>query len=411
MPKGGRPVESPVQAAGSRTEQLDRTAGPEHNPARRAMGGTRVVKAYPNEDCAEAVREGIEVLRAGGLVAFPTETVYGVGARADLPESVARLRRAKRRRPETPFTIHIGRRSEVDRFVPNLSGVGRRLVAKGWPGPLTLVFSGIDPASAPVMADLDPSAASAMYHEGSIGLRCPDDTTAADLLSGVESPVAAASANRAGHRPPRTADQVLADLDGQIDLLVDAGAARYAKSSTVVRVNGPGYELVREGVYDARTVRRLAMLNILLVCTGNTCRSPMAAALLSQLLADARGVKGEESEECDFKVTSAGTFATTVASASGQAIEVMERRGLDIQGHRSQPLTSELIEQADCIFTMTASHRDTVVGMVPSAADRCKRVDADRDITDPIGQPVEVYAECAAAIESALKTRVKEVLA
>jgi protein-tyrosine phosphatase len=110
-------------------------------------------------------------------------------------------------------------------------------------------------------------------------------------------------------------------------------------------------------------------------------------------------------------VTSAGAFAASAAPASGQAIEVMERRGLNIQDHRSRSLSAELIEQADCILTMTASHRDTVVGMVPSAADRCQRVDADRDIEDPIGQPVEVYAECAAAIESALKTRVKEIVA
>ncbi len=380
-------------------------------PRSCTMASTRVVKAGGPSECAAAVREGVAALRAGGLVAFPTETVYGLGARADLVGSVDRLRATKRRDRDRPFTVHIGRRGEVEKYVPNLSGVGRRLASKGWPGPLTLIFSGIEPAEAPVMAGLDPSAAPAMYHNGTVGLRCPDDPIAAGLLAGVEAPVVAASANLPGRNPPGTADQVLAELDGQVDLLIDAGTARYARASTIVRVNGQGFELVREGVYDARTLRRLAMLNVLFVCTGNTCRSPMAAAILRKLVAETRGIKPEALEQHGIKVTSAGTMAGSGAPASPQAVEVMQRYGLDISSHRSEALSIELVHQADYVFTMTASHRETVLRLVPSAAQRCETVRRGEDINDPLGQPVEVYARCAAAIESALKQRLHEVLA
>lgn len=375
------------------------------------MAVTEVIRIGPQQDCSKTIHRAVALLRSGGLVAFPTETVYGVGARADLPEAVARLRQAKNRQDDKPFTVHIGRRSEVDRYVPVLEGAGRRLVEKGWPGPLTLIFSVDDPASAPVMADLDRSVARMMYHQGAIGLRCPDEPTAAQLLTGVEAPVVAASANPAGRPPPRNADEVLAGLDGKVELVIDAGPSRYAKASTVVRVNAQGYDVVRQGVYDDRTVRRLASLNVLLVCTGNTCRSPMATALLRRMIAESLGVNQAELEDRGISVFSAGTFAGSGGRASDQAVEVMRHRNIDISAHRSQPLSTELVNQADHVYVMTGPHRQAVLRMMPSAEARCRVLAEDEDIEDPMGQPVEVYAACARKIESALKERLTEVLA
>jgi protein-tyrosine phosphatase len=353
----------------------------------------------------------VEVFGAGGLVVFPTETVYGVGARADLPDAVARLRRTKQRDDNQAFTVHIGRRSDVSRFVPGLKGPGRRLAEKGWPGPLTLVFSVEDPAQAPVMADLDPSAAEAMYHQGTIGLRYPDDPTAWRLLSEVGAPVVAASANRAGRRPAHDAAAALAELDGQVDLVLDAGPARHGQASTIVRVDERGYQVIREGVYDERTVRRLASVSVLLVCTGNTCRSPMASAILRKLAADSLGVEPDEVEACGVCVVSAGAFAGMGSPASAEAVEVMRRYGVDISDHRSRGLEEELIGQADHILTMTESHRRRVAELVPSAEDRCRLLAGDHEIDDPLGGSVEAYAACADDIEAALKNRLAEILA
>jgi protein-tyrosine phosphatase len=377
------------------------------------MPVTEVVKVDSKEQYAETIRRAAGVLGDGGLVVFPTETVYGVGARADLPEAVGRLRETKGRQGGKPFTVHIGRRDDVHRFVPALCPTGRRLVQKGWPGPLTLIFTVDAPASASVLTTLEsPEAAmSAMYAEGTIGLRCPDDPTAADLLAAVDAPVVAASANRPGRRPPHDARGALAELDGKVDLVLDAGPARYAKASTIVRVNSRSYEVVREGVYDERMLRRLATLNVLLVCTGNTCRSPMGEGLFRKLAAESLGIRPEDMESHGIRVCSAGTSAGSGAVATAQAIQVMQEYDVDISQHRSQPLTAELIHQADCILTMTTSHRDTVLRMVPGAESRCRVIGEQQDIEDPIGQPVEVYAECARQIERALKDRLAEILA
>jgi len=368
-----------------------------------------VISIERGTDNAEAIGRAAGVLADGGVVAFPTETVYGVGVRADIPDAIDKLRRGKQRGQDKPFTVHIGRRSDVERYVPSPSGMARRLIEKGWPGPLTLVFTGIEPSSTPIVQQIGERIAPALYHEGSIGLRCPDDELARALLSTVNEPVVAASANVAGSRPARTADEVADALNDSVDLILDGGPVRYAKPSTVVRLNGVGYSILRPGVYDERTLRRLVTLNILLVCTGNTCRSPMAAAVTSTLLAQKLGCQPDQLAERGVVINSAGTMAGAGGRATREAIEALRRRELDLSSHRSNRLSVELINSADHIFAMTAGHVHAITDLVPSAGPRISTLIPGEDIDDPIGGTAQVYERCLAQIDSALKLRLDEV--
>ena len=268
-----------------------------------------VVTIDADEDYSAAGARAASALDQGGLVAFPTETVYGVGARADLPAAVRRLRRLKERTDGKPFTVHIPDREHVRTYVPDLPSLGRRLVRKGWPGPITLLFQLSDPSAAPVLNNRASTLAGEIYHDGEIGLRCPDHELARRMLAGVAGPVVAASANRAGSAPACTASEALRELGDGIDLLLDGGSAQFGRPSTVVRVGDSGYEVVREGVCDAQTLRGLASMNVLLVCTGNTCRSPMAAGMFRRMLARRSGCAPSELPDCHIDVRSAGTFA------------------------------------------------------------------------------------------------------
>ncbi len=357
----------------------------------------------------DRIREAVDVLDGGGLVVFPTETVYGIGARADRPDAVERLGEAKQRDPEEAFTVHLARRRDVERYVDDPGRIAKRFIKKGWPGPLTLLLTTEDPSKTAIAGQVDRAVIGAIYQGGTIGLRCPDDPMAADLLGQVEGPVIAASANRAGHRPPGTAQEAVSELNGYIDLALDGGPTRYNRSSTIVRIDGDQWELVREGVLDERMLRGFAGVNVLFVCTGSTCRSPMALGIAQHLIASQRGCSPAELADRDIHFFSAGASGLPGARASPHAVDVLSQRGIDISSHTSQALRIELIHQADYIFTMTATHKAAVLAMVPSAEDRTWTLSADQDIADPIGGDRGVYAACADTIEQALKVRLKEV--
>jgi len=369
---------------------------------------TRIRKLESHGDYATAIHEAARCLADGGLVVFPTETVYGLGANAVDPAALKRLREVKERHEDKPFTVHIGSRSAVHRFVPNLTGMGQRLTSKAWPGPLTLIFHVEDVSAAQVIRETDPQHAKALYHDGTIGIRCPDDRAALGLLSAAGVPVVAASANPAAQPAPVSADEALSSLNGKVDLVLDAGRTRYAKPSTIVEVTDRSFQIVREGVLDERIIRRMTQVNFLVVCSGNTCRSPMAEGILRKLLAEKLGVNEEELAALGYSVESAGVSAIGGICPTPAAVRALAARGISIASHRSQPLTAELVNRADYIFTMTDSHVESIARLYPAARDRVRKI-ADQDIEDPMGEGDDVYAQCARRIEQALSSRLQEV--
>lgn len=358
---------------------------------------------------SDAIRRAADALASGLLIAFPTETVYGIAAVAT-PAAIARLDALKQRDPTKPFSIHVGDVERAQRYVAQLSSMAQRIMRKSWPGPLTLVVAAPDGSAAPVLDELEGVARDAIWQEQTIGLRCPDHPVARELLNAVDAPVVATSANLAGQSPAVDADEAHARLDGHVDLILDGGRSQYGRASTVVRINGDRYEILREGVVDARTVRRLAAINILFVCTGNTCRSPLAQGLAMRWLADRLGCGIDDLADRGYFVASAGAFAGDGAPAAQHTIDILKARGVNLSAHQSQPLLRELILRADAIYGMTDDHVDAVLQVVPGAAGKTHRLDPGADIPDPIGADRTVYDAAAATIERAVGDRLKELL-
>jgi L-threonylcarbamoyladenylate synthase len=193
-----------------------------------------------------AVDEAAAALGRGGLVVFPTESVYGLGADAASPEAVERLVAVRGREEGKPILVlasDLDMVTQVAREVPRLA---RRLAERLWPGALTLVLPARDGLPAALTAG-----------SGTIGVRVPDHVTARALVAALGRPVTAPSANPPGAAPAETIEQARAYFEAQVDAYVDGGRCDGAPS-TVVKIDGAAFTVLREGRIDAASIRRAA---------------------------------------------------------------------------------------------------------------------------------------------------------
>jgi len=358
---------------------------------------------------ASTLERAVEELARGAVVGLPTETVYGLAVRADRLEAVEALRRLKGSDPARPFTWHVAERGAAHGSLSGFRQLGPltgRLVERYWPGPLTLVLYGVPPGLEHVA------------QEGWTALRLPAHEGTREVLRAAPFPVVATSANEAGAPPATTASEVLAAFADRVPLVLDGGRAMLGEASAVLRL-GPGrFELLRPGLLEADELRRAAGLSILFVCTGNTCRSPMAETLARSILGARLGLELRGRPSLDdprlaafgFRLASAGVQAGRGACASPEAVQVMAEAGLDLSEHRSAPALADAVRAAQRVYCMTSAHRQALLGLLPpGAAAHVELLDPEgRDVPDPIGGGYEDYLACAFALRAALEERAAE---
>ena len=187
---------------------------------------------------AAHIAEAVERLRQGAVIAFPTDTLYGVGARARDPLAVERLYRAKRRPAGQPMVWLVTGKDQVEADAM-VSDAAEELMRRFWPGALTLVLR-----------------ARAGPDGTTIAFRAPDHEVALGLLRSLGEPIASSSANPAGQPPPVDADQVIAGMEGRIDLVLDGGPCRIGQPSTILDLSGSAPRILRQGAIEASELIR-----------------------------------------------------------------------------------------------------------------------------------------------------------
>nr|MBP3598084.1 threonylcarbamoyl-AMP synthase [Eubacterium sp.] len=186
--------------------------------------------------CQEELQEAVAIIQAGGLVAFPTETVYGLGGNGLRKEAAKKIYAAKGRPSDNPLILHIGKMEQLDGIVKVIPQAARKLAEAFWPGPLTMVFEKADCVPYETTGGLD-----------TVAVRMPEHDGALDFLSAAQVPVAAPSANTSGRPSPTLAQHVKEDLDGKIDMIIDGGAVGIGFESTIVDMTEAVPVILRPG--------------------------------------------------------------------------------------------------------------------------------------------------------------------
>ncbi len=200
----------------------------------------------PSLDIQEQIKKGISVLKQGGLVAYPTDTVYGLGACANLPKAVERVFDVKRRPRNTALPLLLANKSQVTEVAERVPPIAWLLIRSFLPGALTIVL-----AKSRSVADIITAGGS------TIAVRIPDHPVPIALIKGLGSPIVGTSANLSGQPSPLTADEVYSQLGNRLDLIIDGGRCPGGKESTIVDVTGQTPIVLREGAISIEALKQV----------------------------------------------------------------------------------------------------------------------------------------------------------
>ncbi len=337
----------------------------------------------------------VEILKNGGVVAIPTETVFGLIADARNREAVKRIYQIKERPEDKPLTVFVPDKSWILKL--GSSGIPeiQSLVDRFMPGPLTLIMRATSGAPEPVVSG-----------ENKIGIRIPDHPVVKEILSKIEFPLASTSANISGKPPLFSYRDVEFILGDRVDFVFPEDAEGDLPS-TVLDVSGSTPVLKRKGPVSLLDIEDTMgseikfsedlIMKVIFLCTGNTCRSPMAAWILKNLL-------GSELL-LSVDVISRGTDAVNGMPMNDFAIDVLIEKGYRVGPHFSQKLTESDVKSADIIYCMERYHLEKVRELSSKNVVRMFMPEGE-EVPDPIGHQISFYRIVREMIEHSIKNHI-----
>ena len=362
---------------------------------------SRVIDLTHDHHVRDALDTAIRELETGHVIAVPDECGWMLLGHSGSATASERLAQIRERQPFLVAAMAASNERAVEDYAGPLSILSRRLASRCWPGPLVFRIPKSEPA---VAADAAPTSRPAWAtEETGRAFYVPADAFTHRLLAELSGPACCLV--------PLRSDVSLFDIgQDQVSLEIRGAAARYEEPPTLAHCVGDRVVVESEGVVPQTTLDRLAGTIIMFVCTGNTCRSPMAEALFQKMLAEHLHCGEDELIDRGYIVVSAGLAAYPGTPASREAADLLRDSGMDLSGHHSQPVSEDRLFRCDTIYTMTRVHKDAILQAYPQLADRVQMLSPEgRDVSDPIGGGPEQYAKCRDEIAESLRRRIDEM--
>jgi protein-tyrosine phosphatase len=348
----------------------------------------------PAVDSSELIRTIREAVIAGTSVILPGDCGYVVLLNPASATSAARLDVLK-----TPPAVLSWGSDDLTGLGLRLSTPMRRLVSRGWPAPLVVAVPETPDWPAHWSSEVRTRLAA-----GAARFRCPEHPLFEAIVPALEMPLLVVDT----FLP--TAEAVLDLLDDEISVAVSAGIRPVREKPTLVTATASGYEITEAGRLSAEEVEKLTARIVLFVCTGNTCRSPLAEAIAKRLLADRLACAVEDLPRRGVWILSAGVSAFGEAPATTEAVAVANEFGAHLSEHASRAVSAQLLAAADDVIAMTHGHAQALASRFPNIGPPPRLLCGDADLDDPIGAGLEVYRECARTIRTHLEKLILEWL-
>ncbi len=350
-----------------------------------------------------AISRATNILRTGGIIIYPTDTLYGFGVMINNKKAIKKLYVLKKRDKKKPFSILINDIKQAEHICGGLTSREEEFFRKLLPGKITVLLKVKRKLNIPGFENLE-----------KVGFRIPESNLCHILVEKAGSPLSSSSVNISYEPNIDDTSEIVEKFAEDVDLFLDSGPVFSLKGSSVVDLTTSPPILVREGDILKEEIEQKINIEILssikrkfvitFICSGNICRSPMAEGVLKKLLEKSKLTR-------QIEINSAGTLNLMPNQASAEAIKICHNHKVDINKHRSTPIDRLILSEANIIICMAVYHYNILLRNHPEYGDKIYVLKSmireenlnDPSIADPIGMSEEFYEQIYMEIETELK--------